>query len=165
MTIRPLGAGDLAEWRRIRAEGLRLFPESFLTTLEEELARSDAEVAEGLSRRLLLGAFDEHRLIGTAALDPVVEVAAAAHRVALNAFYVSPERHGAGIGARLLRASIERAAADGRLQLELFVASENAPAIRLYERHGFVRHGLLPRATRIGGRFIDDLFYVRQLDG
>ncbi|MCP1167538.1 GNAT family N-acetyltransferase [Limimaricola litoreus] len=163
--IRDLGPGDLSEWRRIRAEGLRLFPEAFLTTLEEELARSDAEVTRSLNGRLVLGCFDGDRLIGTAALDAAVEAEAATHRGALNAFCVSPDYHGTGTGTRLLRAAIDRAAAEGRLQLELFVAAHNAPAIRLYERHGFVRHGVLPRAARIGDRFVDDLFYVRQLDG
>ncbi|MGR3464067.1 N-acetyltransferase family protein [Limimaricola sp.] len=165
MTIRPLGPADLSEWRRVRAEGLRLFPDVFLTTLAEELARSDAEVAEGLSCRFVLGAFEGGCLVGTAALDPVVEAAAAAHRVALNAFYVSPEQHGTGTGTRLLRAAIDRAEADGRLQVELYVAAQNAPAIRLYEKHGFQRYGVLPRAARIGDRFVDDLYYVRQLDG
>ena len=163
--IRDLGPGDLSAWRQIRAEGLRLFPEAFLTTLQEEVARSDEEVAESLAGRLVLGAFDDDRLIGTAALDPVVEAVAAAHRVALNAFYVSIESHGTGIGTRLLGAALDRAAADGKLQVELFVAAQNAPAIRLYEKQGFVRHGLLPRAARIDGRFVDDLYYVRQLDG
>ena len=163
--IRDLGPGDLAAWRRIRAEGLRLFPDAFLTTLQEELARSDEEVAESLAGRLVLGAFDGDRLIGTAALDPVVEAAAAAHRVALNAFYVSADSHGTGIGTQLLCAALDRAATDGKLQVELFVAAHNAPAIRLYEKHGFVRHGLLPRAARLEDGFVDDLYYVRQLDG
>lgn len=161
--IRDLGPGDLLEWRRIREEGLRLFPDAFLTTLDEELARSDAEVTRSLDGRLVLGCFVDDRLVGTAALDPVVEAMAAAHRVALNAFYVSPDHH--GTGTRLMRAALDRAMADARLQVELFVAAHNASAIRLYEKHGFVRHGLLPRAARIGGRFVDDLYYVRQLDG
>lgn len=163
--IRPLGPGDLSEWRRIRAEGLRLFPDAFLTTLQEELVRTDVEVARSLEGRLVLGCFDGDRLVGTAALDPVVEAAAAAHRVALNAFFVSPDHHGTGTGARLLRAALDRAIEDARLQVELFVAAHNKPAIRLYEKHGFVRHGLLPRAAQIDGRFVDDLYYVRQLDG
>ncbi|GAD54464.1 GNAT family N-acetyltransferase [Limimaricola cinnabarinus] len=163
--IRDLGPCDLSEWRRIRTEGLRLFPEAFLTTLREELARSDEEVAESLAGRLVLGVFEDDRLVGTAALDPVVEATATAHRVMLNAFYVSAQRHGTGIGARLLGATLDRAAADGKLQVELFVAAQNAPAIRLYEKHGFVRHGFLPRTARLESGFVDDLYYLRQLDG
>ncbi|EYD70837.1 GNAT family N-acetyltransferase [Limimaricola hongkongensis] len=165
MTIRPLGPDDLAAWRAIRAEGLGLFPEAYLTTLEEELRQSDAEVAQRLEQRLLLGAFDADRLVGTAGLDPVGQQAAVAHRVALTAFYVSPDHHGTGTAARLMRAAIAKATQAGFLQAELYVAADNPRAIRFYEREGFVRHGVSPRAARVAGRFMDDLFYVRQLDG
>ncbi len=165
MTVRLLGPEDLAEWRRIRAEGLRLFPEAFLITLDEELSFSDESVAEMLSRRVLFGAFDGNRLVATAALDAAGIQAAVAHRVALNAFYASPDYHGSGTATRLMQTAVDRAAQDGFLQIELYVASDNPRAIRFYERSGFVRYGVSPRAARINGCFIDDLFYVRQLDG
>ncbi len=165
MTIRLLGVEDLREWRRIRAEGLQLFPTAFLTTLAEERARPDSEVVAMLAQRVVFGAFDGDRLVGTAALDPVAGAAAAAHRVALNAVYVSPDHHGRGTAERLMQAALDRAVRDGRLQVELHVAGDNGRAIRFYERAGFLRHGVLPRAARIDGVFVDDLYYVRHLDG
>ena len=56
--IRWLGADDLAQWREIRAEGLRLNPTAFLTTLDEFLAESDASVLAKLSKGNVLGAFE-----------------------------------------------------------------------------------------------------------
>ncbi|SDF11379.1 GNAT family N-acetyltransferase [Limimaricola pyoseonensis] len=165
MIVRPLGPADLAEWRRIRAEGLRAFPRAFLTTLAEELARPDAAVRDALETRLILGLFEGARLIGTAGLDPVLPVAAVAHRAELKAVYLSSDHHGSGAADRLMEGVVARALRDGRRQIELFVAADNARAISFYERHGFARYGRLPRAARIDGAWVDDLFYLRQLDG
>jgi ribosomal protein S18 acetylase RimI-like enzyme len=46
-----------------------------------------------------------------------------------------------GLGERLMRAALDAAAAQGVAQVALTVHPEN-PAIRLYERCGFVRQGL-----------------------
>jgi GNAT superfamily N-acetyltransferase len=51
---------------------------------------------------------------------------------------VAPTRRGEGIGDPLLDALIAKARDDGFAALSLGVAESN-PAIRLYERHGFVR--------------------------
>jgi GNAT superfamily N-acetyltransferase len=51
---------------------------------------------------------------------------------------VVPERRDAGIGGALLEALKAKARADGYLALSLGVSELN-PAMRLYERHGFVR--------------------------
>jgi GNAT superfamily N-acetyltransferase len=51
---------------------------------------------------------------------------------------VVPDRRGAGIGGALLEALKTKARADGFVALSLGVSELN-PAVRLYERHGFVR--------------------------
>jgi GNAT superfamily N-acetyltransferase len=51
---------------------------------------------------------------------------------------VVPDRRGHGIGGALLEALKAKARADGFAALSLGVAEAN-PAMRLYERHGFVR--------------------------
>ena len=54
-----------------------------------------------------------------------------------------PEASGTGLGARLLDA-VEQAAADrGAAAMRLEVRADNAAAIRLYERCGYRRFGLL----------------------
>ena len=66
------------------------------------------------------------------------------------------EEQGRGVGKALLDALIERASADGELQqLTLTVTAGNAAAERLYARAGFVPFGSLPRAIRIGERYLD----------
>jgi RimJ/RimL family protein N-acetyltransferase len=69
-----------------------------------------------------------------------------------------------GVGAAMLDAVIERAAADEELhQLTLTVTVGNAAAERLYARAGFVSYGTLPRAIRVSGRFFDKHHMVLNL--
>jgi ribosomal protein S18 acetylase RimI-like enzyme len=55
------------------------------------------------------------------------------------AIAVVPSKRGHGIGDALLRALLENARQAGYPSLSLSVDSQNAGAIRLYERHGFER--------------------------
>ena len=52
---------------------------------------------------------------------------------------VVPSARGKGIGTALLDALLARARAEGHSAVSLSVDRENAGAIELYERHGFVR--------------------------
>lgn len=58
---------------------------------------------------------------------------------------VEPRRQGRGIGARLLAALIETAAARGLSRVTLEVRTGNAPAIALYHRFGLAEAGRRPR--------------------
>ncbi len=163
MTVRVLTPDDLADWRSIRLEGLKLAPESFLTTYEEERARPDAEVAERLARGHALGLFEQDELAGVLSVDPETATALS-HRAWLNAFYVRDNWQGTNVAHRLMLAAIAHARALGCVQLELYVASDNPHAIRFYERAGFAQHGRLPRAVRLPNRYQDDLHYVLGID-
>jgi GNAT superfamily N-acetyltransferase len=55
------------------------------------------------------------------------------------AIAVVPSKRGHGIGDALLRELLEKARQAGYPSVSLSVDSENAGAIRLYERHGFER--------------------------
>ena len=56
---------------------------------------------------------------------------------------VAASHRGQGLGAALLRATIEAASARGIRRVELVVRADNAAAIALYERHGFELEGRL----------------------
>lgn len=161
--IRQLGTGDLAAWRAFRVEALTLSPESFLMTLAEEVARPDEALAADLEERPVLGRFEGDRLTGCIALRGM-EGPDFAHRAWVGTVYVSPERRGSGDADRLMEAMADLAREAGHLQLELYVLSSNARAIRFYERHGFRVMGELPRAVYRDGAFEDDLHMVRRLD-
>ncbi|MCU1531471.1 MAG: family N-acetyltransferase [Arthrobacter sp.] len=59
----------------------------------------------------------------------------------LSKCYVHPDHHGLGAAAELMRASIASAAATGAAGMWLGVNSENARAIRFYEKSGFRQVG------------------------
>ena len=70
---------------------------------------------------------------------------------------VLPAFRGQGIGSRLLDACIAKAWAKGLIRIQLEVRSDNAPAIRLYERHGFIREGTKRRSMRFGDAYFDSI--------
>ena len=161
--IRRLTPGDVATWRAFRIEALVQSPESFLMTLAEEEARPDEALVADVVERPVLGRFDGDRLTGCIALRGM-EGPEFEHRAWVGTVYVSPERRGSGDADRLMEAVTAVARDAGHLQLELYVLSTNARAVRFYERHGFRVTGELPRAVYRDGAFEDDLHMVRRLD-
>lgn len=85
---------------------------------------------------VLLAAADDSGTVtglvyGTGADEDLSEATAQIH-----ALYVSPDRHGRGIGAALLRAGARELAGLGFARLHLSVLSANRPARRFYEAMG-----------------------------
>lgn len=84
-----------------------------------------------------IGAWDTLRHAGTLGMGVV-----AAHR-------------GNGIGTALLRATLDAAKARGLTRVDLTVRTDNLPAIRLYEKFGFVLEGTLRRHLLVDGTPVD----------
>ncbi|ABM10232.1 MULTISPECIES: GNAT family N-acetyltransferase [Micrococcaceae] len=81
-------------------------------------------------------------LVAKPASDPdVASVLSALPSTELSKCYVHPEHHGKGAASRLISASIADAADKGASGVWLGVNSENAKAIRFYEKSGFQRVG------------------------
>jgi RimJ/RimL family protein N-acetyltransferase len=68
---------------------------------------------------------------------------------------VVPEYRSRGIGARLMDQTLKRALATGFVRIELSVHADNLRAVRLYEKAGFVREGVLRDAVFVDGNFRD----------
>jgi len=60
-----------------------------------------------------------------------------------------------GIGQRLIARTIERAKEKGLERIELEVFASNVPAIKLYEKMGFVTEGIKKRARKLDGSYDD----------
>jgi ribosomal protein S18 acetylase RimI-like enzyme len=81
-------------------------------------------------------------LVARPTLDPDVNaVLSELPCIELSKCYVHPAHHGLGAAAELMHASIGAAAAAGARGLWLGVNSQNAKAIRFYEKSGFRRVG------------------------
>jgi ribosomal protein S18 acetylase RimI-like enzyme len=161
MNTRWLSSADLAAWRSLRSEALRLFPEAFLTSLQDFENQSDDSVSTMLDQGNMLGLFQGENLIGAGAFLPFKR-AQTRHRAEIGAFYVSPDHHGKGAADVLMDALKHHATEIDVIQLELFAWVGNPRAIRFYQRHGFVEMGRLPNAVIVDGDQRDDLFMVRQ---
>lgn len=76
------------------------------------------------------------------------------HRGTLGMGVLSGYR-GKGIGTSLIDRTIEAARAAGLERVELAVFASNLPAIKLYEKTGFVTEGVKKRARKIDGAYDD----------
>ena len=75
-----------------------------------------------------------------------------------------PEWRGQGLGERLLRQALAAADAYGFLRIELGVFADNARAVALYRKAGFVEEGTKRRAILINGVFHDEVIMARLKD-
>lgn len=159
LEVRELRSVDLEAYKALRDHALAHHEEAFTSDAATEALRT----AQSYARRLggdsdggfTLGAFRGDRLVGaiTCERDARSKVRHIGHVVGTM---VHIQEQGRGVGQALVAALVERASADAELhQLTLSVTAGNAAAERLYARAGFVRFGTLPRAVRVGGRFLD----------
>lgn len=101
-------------------------------------------------------------LLDRATQDPdVAAVLGAGQSTELSKCYVHPEHHGLGAAAELMQASIVAAAAAGARGLWLGVNSQNARAIRFYEKSGFRKVGT--KSFRLGSTVEHDFVMERPL--
>ena len=106
-----------------------------------------AETAEGIVGRL------------SVARDPHP----ASHHVVDLGLMVAAAVRRRGIGWALLEQASEWARESGVRKLELHVFPHNEPAIRLYDRFGFVREGLRRGHYRRGGEYVDAILMAYEV--
>jgi L-phenylalanine/L-methionine N-acetyltransferase len=108
---------------------------------------------------LLLGVFLDGRLAATGGLH---RQSGRRRHVAVIGMGVADDLAGKGFGTALLQALLE--AADKWLdvkRVELTVFVDNDRAIRLYERHGFVREGAMRAYAFRDGQYVDTIAMAR----
>jgi len=87
------------------------------------------------------------------------------HVAILGSFAMHPSFRGRGFGSRIIEEIVYFARSQGVRRLELLVETDNPRAIRLYEKHGFVREGILRGAVRRASdpHDVDELAMARLL--
>jgi putative acetyltransferase len=100
-------------------------------------------------------ALDRDRVVGWADVFP--HWAHALKHCGSLGMGVHPDYRRRGIGEALLRACIAKASAKGITRIELEARTDNAAAIRLYEKLGFVHEALKRNAMRFDGAYYDSV--------
>jgi ribosomal protein S18 acetylase RimI-like enzyme len=152
--IRKAGAGDAAALAGLAAVTFPLAcppgssPEDIRIHLKRTLSedRFAEYLADSKIAILVLeegGQLDGYTLlVDRQATDPdVLRALSAQPSVELSKCYVHPDHHGRGAASALMLASLDWAADQGAAGVWLGVNSENAKAIRFYEKSGFTRVG------------------------
>jgi ribosomal protein S18 acetylase RimI-like enzyme len=161
VVLRRLVAADLPAYKALRDEALAADPTAFTSDAPTEAKRDASSYLGrlGLDRveggQFVIGAWRGDVLVGAIGCDrdrrPKVR-----HLGHVIGMMVRNEERSREIGRALLDALIAEARrAEGVELLTLTVTAGNVPAIRLYERAGFVRYGTQPRAIRVDGRDLD----------
>ncbi len=163
MIVRALTAADALAFRAIRLEALRLHPDAYGSTLAQWEKLPQSAYVRRIEDGVLFGLFTDKGLEGLLAYDRETGENAL-HRAGIHAVYIRKKLRGQGGLELLLRAAVERARADGVVQLELAVAETNSRAHDAYARNGFVRYAVTPRAMLFKGRFLDEILLIRRLD-
>lgn len=160
--IRRLSSKDAAAFRTLRLEAMRIDPDCFASSHDEEAVRPEAWFVERLIEDGVFAAELDGRPVGLVGFTQETKVRMR-HKGTIYGMFVHPDARGLGLGAALLSAALEHA----RERVEnvlLAVTSTNTPAIRLYESAGFVRYGLEPRSLRMSYGLSDDLLFYKRLD-
>jgi RimJ/RimL family protein N-acetyltransferase len=158
--IRPLCPDDAASWRVIRLEALRLHPEAFSASFEDEAARPLAAFAERIAGNTIFGGFWDQELLGTAGFM-IQAGLKRAHKGILWGMYVCQAARGSGLSRRLVEAVLDHARERVEL-IQLTVVADNHVARRLYASLGFAPYGIEERALKVGDRYLDDVLMVKR---
>ena len=167
-TIRQLNENDLTIYRMARYECLKTYPESFGSTFQEEVQKTellfDPYLKSADPDNFLFGAFNQDHCIGLCGFlrNPKIKLR---HSGTLVHLYVHRDFLGNGIGKRLMEHTIDRAFSLPDLEFILLnVLNNNTRAIKLYENLGFEVYGLLKKYFRVGNQYKDQLMMVRYSD-
>lgn len=164
LSVRVLAPDDLEAFRALRLECLRLHPEAFGSSFEEEEAAEPAFWRERLQggEWTVFGGFVDDALSGLAGLIRDTK-RKHAHLATFGAMYVRAAARGTGLGDALVAGALDAARANGIATVFLTVTVGNDVARRLYERHGFVVYGQLDDTLRTGGRSYGEVLMRRVL--
>ena len=154
-----LGPDATDRLRAVRLRSLRDAPHAFGSEVSEVEARPPSSWVQQLRDLPTWVAVLDGRDVG------IVRGASGDHPAAseLISMWVAPEARGRGLGDALVRAVVDWARRRGSRTLRLEVASDNAPAQRLYARHGFAPTG---RSTAMPPprAHVHELEYLRLLE-
>ena len=167
LTVRSVEGEDAAAYAACRQ---KIYRETyFLARYPEELEADLEKMRVGLAKcaesplNFELGAFCGEEMVGSLGVNQVRPHLKYRHRAVMGISLLK-EYWSCGLGSFLMQIAVEQAAANGFEQLELGVFEDNARAIALYEKFGFAKYGVNPRAFKLkDGTYRDEIIMVKML--
>ncbi|HJW84436.1 MAG TPA: GNAT family N-acetyltransferase [Anaerolineae bacterium] len=167
IAIRPAAGSDVAAYRALRLEALRLHPEAF----GADYASNLAEPLEYWVTRLQQNTGDDGMIYFAEAGGGLVGMTGlrrgyapkGQHNGLIWGVYVRPEWRGLKIAEALLGACVDWARARGVRLVKLAVVTTNTAAIRCYTRCGFTVYGIEPEVLYYDGVYYDELLMARRI--
>lgn len=149
---------DVFNLTHAETDYLLTYPDENSFTVEQEGAFLKAKAES--SNEIEIVAVVDGKIAGTAGIDAVGNKYKTKHRVEFG-IGIAKEFWGLGLGRALTEACIECAKEAGYTQMELDVVSDNASAISLYKKVGFVEYGRNQKGfnSRISG--YQELIYMK----
>lgn len=133
-SVRYATAADNSLWRDVRLRALAESPDAYSSTLERELAFTDAEWAQRLAPPAVL-ALEGDRPVALGA-----GFRTGPRSLTVVAMWVDPSHRRQGLSRRVLDLLVAWAQ-ERHLDIDLTVSRENPAARTAYERYGFVATG------------------------
>jgi ribosomal protein S18 acetylase RimI-like enzyme len=149
------------EFRDLRLEALKEEPAAFGSSYEEEQALKE----EDWRRRIgtMIFALEGDAPVGMISFA-VSDRAKTKHVAHIYSVYVRRSARGKGAGGGLLKAALDRLRKHGGVvKVQLSVNPEMRPAVRLYEREGFVAQMRAQKELLVDGRYHDLLYMEKML--
>ncbi|MDK9720858.1 MAG: GNAT family N-acetyltransferase [Rhodospirillales bacterium] len=163
MNLRDATFADMQAAQAIYAHHVRNGTGSFEIDIPD-LAEMQRRFQEVRSRNLPFLVAEIDGRIGGYAYANLYRTREAYRFTCEDSVYIDPDFHKQGLGHALLEALIAQAAKNGFKQMVAVIGgSDNAGSIRLHEKHGFVRVGLLPQVGFKFDRWHDSVLMQRTL--
>ena len=161
MKIKILTPEDWQQYKLVRLEALRVSPESFLASYEEEAGWPDVNFQNICHKSNIFGAFIDHSLVCCAGFDSL-DSARTNHRGSIWGMYTKPKCREQGIANAVIRAIVIHARSCVS-QIHLMCATSNLGALSLYQKNGFKIYGTEPRSIKINDTYIDKHLMILDL--
>ena len=153
-----------AQVRSWQAAYERILPDDYLAGLSVE--KRELMWREFIARGSpeLLVARDEECVVGFVAFGPCRDEGGGAARAEIWAIYVTPSHWSQGVGSQLWRHARARLTAQGYRSVSLWVLTGNERAIQFYDGVGFTADQGSAKEVVLGGKALQEIRYVAELD-
>lgn len=111
----------------------------------------------------MITAFVDNVVIGDLGITQIRNHMKYSHRAYMG-ISIQKQYCNMGLGSAMIEYAVKQAKANGFEQLELGVFEDNTEAIHIYEKFGFQKYGVQPRAFKLkDGTYRDEIIMVKML--